>query len=51
MKDIDKKSLESAYQLYETGNINKVEIGTTKGLQKYTNIYLMDCMILLDKYV
>ena len=34
MKNIDKKSLEKAYRLFETGEINKIEIGTTKGLQQ-----------------
>ena len=34
MKNIDKKSLEKAYRLFETGEIDKIEIGTTKGLQQ-----------------
>jgi len=32
MKNIDKKSLENAYRLFETGDIDNFEIGTTKGL-------------------
>ncbi len=32
-RDIDKKSLENAYKLFESGDINKIEIGTVKGLQ------------------
>ena len=34
MKNIDKISLENAYRLFETGDIDKFEIGTTKGLQE-----------------
>ena len=34
MKSIDKKSLEKAYQLFETGDIEKIEIGTTEGLRQ-----------------
>jgi cell filamentation protein len=41
MKIIDKKSLQQAYSLFETGDINKIEIGTTKGLQQI-HTYLFD---------
>ncbi|TAE36354.1 MAG: cell filamentation protein Fic [Sphingobacteriales bacterium] len=34
MKNLDKKSLENAYRLFETGDINKIECGTSKGLQQ-----------------
>ena len=34
MKHIDKKSLKKAYRLFETGDIDKFEIGKTKGLQQ-----------------
>ncbi|TDG35835.1 cell filamentation protein Fic [Pedobacter changchengzhani] len=43
MKNIDKKSLENAYLLFETGDINKIEIGTTKGLQQLHK-YLFNCL-------
>jgi cell filamentation protein len=34
MKNIDKKSLENAYKLFETKDIDSIEIGTLKGLQQ-----------------
>jgi len=34
MKNIDKHSLENAYRLFDSGDIQKMEIGTTKGLQQ-----------------
>ena len=34
MKDIDKNSLKKAYRLFETGDIDRIDVGTTKGLQQ-----------------
>lgn len=34
MKKIDEQSLENAIRLYESGDIQNIEIGTTKGLQQ-----------------
>ena len=41
MKNIDKNSIENAYRLFESNDIDKMEIGTTKGLQQIHN-YLFE---------
>lgn len=41
MKNIDKESLEKAYSLFESGDIDQIEIGTIKGLQQLHS-YLFD---------
>lgn len=41
MNEIDKKSLENAKKLFSSGDINRIEIGTTNGLQQIHK-YLFD---------
>ncbi|MBA1421238.1 MAG: Fic family protein [Epsilonproteobacteria bacterium] len=41
MKNIDKQSLQNAYALFDSGHINTIEIGSTKGLQQIHH-YLFD---------
>lgn len=41
MKNINKLSLQNAYRLFESEDINQIEIGTTKGLQKI-HLYLFN---------
>ena len=41
MKNIDKNSLENAFRLFESNDIHKIEIGTTKGLTEI-HCYLFD---------
>ncbi|MBN2963840.1 Fic family protein [Sulfurospirillum sp. T05] len=41
MKSIDKQSIENAYRLFDCGDIEKMEVGTLKGLQQI-HLYLFD---------
>lgn len=41
MRNIDKESLLNAYQLFDSGNIDQIEVGTTIGLQQIHK-YLFD---------
>lgn len=41
MKNVDKASLKKAFELFESGEIEKIEVGTTKGLQKI-HFFLFD---------
>ncbi len=41
MKNLDKRSLEKAYRLFESDDISKIEVGTCKGLQEI-HIYLFE---------
>ncbi len=42
MKNLDKKSLEKAFRLFDSGDIDKIEIGSTKGLQEIHHYLFAD---------
>ena len=47
--EIDKLSLVKAHALFETGDINRIEVGTVKGLCDIHRYLLMDCMTLPER--
>ncbi|MBN6069686.1 Fic family protein [Aggregatibacter actinomycetemcomitans] len=42
MKKTDQQSLENAYRLFETGDIQQMEVGTTRGLQQIHRYLFQD---------
>jgi hypothetical protein len=50
MKNIDKQSLEKAYQLFEKVDIDKIEIGTLEDFNKFIAIYLTNSIVLQVNY-
>ena len=48
-KDLEKQSIERAFELFSTNKINNVEVGTLKGLVEIHNYLFKDLMIFLEK--
>jgi cell filamentation protein len=50
MKHIDKKSMEYAFRLFESNDIERIEVGTTKGLRDIHRYLFRIYTILLENY-
>lgn len=50
-KEIDRLSLVKAHALFDTGDIDRIEVGTVKAYVTYTGIFSTACMTLPEKCV
>lgn len=50
-KEIDRLSLVKAHALFDTGDIDRIEVGTVKGLCDIHRYLLMDCTTLPERCV
>lgn len=47
---IDAQSLNKAHALFESGDIDRIEVGTVKGLQDITGICSAGCMTSPERF-